>query len=311
MFNEINFLVTNRCNLLCKHCIHGKIKIYQNLSFEAFREILDKYIGYYGECHTASFSGGEPILNPDFEKILEYTAANFIPINIITNGTLIDKYLPILKKIHVQSICVSLDGIEESHDLIRGKGNFKKAINFINTIKDYVPVVDTIFTVNNINCNHIEGYLQYIKCNNLKFRSKHFNVMLENTHNENLVMSEKENDEANKVFRKNNYRIRIGERITIKDFLFFPLACMMNSLINSLSFKWDGKLIPGCCTLVSEQFKYDNDKMFEENERFIKAREKFIEESQDYVLIFKNSCEFCMYFLKYYNSVKDRIMVNV
>lgn len=74
------------------------------------------------------FTGGEPLLKKGIIQLLEYTRERFNgTIGIMTNGTLftkenISKIIPL-----VDSIDISIDGIDEDTcALIRGQGVFRK-----------------------------------------------------------------------------------------------------------------------------------------------------------------------------------------
>ncbi len=103
-------------------------------SYLLFR-LIDEFSEQNGKSVT--FSGGEPLLYPQFKEAVEYTASKSPEIEILTNGTLIDKewaYFFADKNISIQ---ISLDGASSAvHDAIRGKGNFNKAVRGIKYLQD-------------------------------------------------------------------------------------------------------------------------------------------------------------------------------
>ena len=76
-----------------------------------------------------NFTGGEPLLSPDLFELLKRCDADGISCGILTNGTLIDRETAArLGTIRSLSfVQVSIDGTRETHDRVRGKGNFDKA----------------------------------------------------------------------------------------------------------------------------------------------------------------------------------------
>lgn len=126
---QLHFYLTNSCNMTCPHCymFSGK-KSEQELSSECIKKVLTSY-SEYGSSVT--FSGGEITMRKDLYDIVAF-ASNECKLNVrlMTNGVLwdesmIDKFSPI-----INSVQISIDGYsEESNALVRGKGNFKKAIN--------------------------------------------------------------------------------------------------------------------------------------------------------------------------------------
>lgn len=72
-----------------------------------------------------SISGGEPLLHPDFNKIIGLLDNYPVKFQIITNGTLLHKKINLLEKYKKNIfIQISLDGIGEVHDNLRGLGVF-------------------------------------------------------------------------------------------------------------------------------------------------------------------------------------------
>jgi len=109
-------IVTDRCNLKCKHCsvnnITAVIHPYKQIRREM--EIL-----YEMGVRILFFCGGETFLWRDGEKtlrdlVVEAKEMGFLIVNVVTNGTfLLD--LP-----EADLILLSLDGDREKHNLIRG-----------------------------------------------------------------------------------------------------------------------------------------------------------------------------------------------
>lgn len=100
------------------------------LSKEPAREELNSALTQAQDlgCRLFLFTGGEPFIYPDFSGII--TSLLTEPDNhavVLTNGLLLDKNLAALaavdrSRLHFQ---ISVDGLQESHDQIRGKGAFQ------------------------------------------------------------------------------------------------------------------------------------------------------------------------------------------
>ena len=126
---------TNVCNLHCRCCYQSAGRpLPDELTFEEkidlINQMLDANVGYL------AFSGGEPIMGPRFWDVLRY-ASKYLHISIASNGTLLeDKSLvDKLADYGAKNVFVSLDGATpESHDFIRGKGNFKRTIKGIENL---------------------------------------------------------------------------------------------------------------------------------------------------------------------------------
>lgn len=126
---SVTWEVTGRCNLRCEHCLSAAFaeKGHELSSAEA-RKLIDELARL--EVFYLNMGGGEPFLREDMMEILLYTMEKNIPIQISTNGTLIDREkADALEKIKDLRIQVSLDGTSEAiNDRIRGTGSYQKAL---------------------------------------------------------------------------------------------------------------------------------------------------------------------------------------
>lgn len=141
--NYIYWVVTWKCNLRCRMCplwsqktTNHKVEFIDNrdvLSFEQTKRIVDN-IAKTGIL-AIQITGGEPVLFPHLVKTVEYIKSKQISVTVFTNGTLIDNaYAEELVDTGIDKIGISLDGTENVHDKIRGKGNFSRAIEGINSL---------------------------------------------------------------------------------------------------------------------------------------------------------------------------------
>jgi radical SAM family uncharacterized protein len=141
--------LTYNCNLRCKMCPFWK-RSSTDPSLEKEKAIL-KQIYDSGACGIA-FEGGEPLLRNDLGNILAFSRSLPLHTSLITNGTLleprIDEIAPYINGV----IYVSLDGLEKTHDTIRGvNGCFKKAIKGIIASKEKVSVtINSTITTENL-----------------------------------------------------------------------------------------------------------------------------------------------------------------
>jgi radical SAM protein with 4Fe4S-binding SPASM domain len=147
--------VTVICNLKCSYCYYGdfnnKISETKEVGFPELKIAIKdaKALG----CTRVIFSGGEVYTSPKFEPLLFFCADNELEITIITNGTMVApsnlaNLLRLRKYIH--EIKVSFDGL--NHDKIRGKGNGRKTLDFIEELDSCrLPwTLNTIITTLNI-----------------------------------------------------------------------------------------------------------------------------------------------------------------
>lgn len=133
---EIDLYVTNKCNLNCRFCSVKAGEYNDEIPLSRIKEIIDEAIQYGLE--DLHMTGGEPTLRKDLEQIIEYAVSKKLNVRLITNGTLITKErLDSLYNSGLRSIMISLDGMEEYHDKVRGvKGTYKKAFQTVKYAKE-------------------------------------------------------------------------------------------------------------------------------------------------------------------------------
>lgn len=123
-----NINLTFKCNLRCPFCSIGNQADYEELDTESW---LD-FINTIPFLSLISYSGGEVTLRPDFKTILKQSLRK-AKVTFITNGTFTDdELIDIIVKERLFLLGVSIDGMNENHDNIRGvKGTFDRAITNI------------------------------------------------------------------------------------------------------------------------------------------------------------------------------------
>jgi len=137
---HLQWHITERCNLSCKHCYFDKKFLKNELSLSQLFTVFDDYLKLLKRwnfpCETSriSITGGEPLIRDDFFKFLRkcYKNKEKLRYGILTNGILLnDENVSKLKKLQINYAQVSLEGMERDNDEIRGKGTFKKIVKAI------------------------------------------------------------------------------------------------------------------------------------------------------------------------------------
>jgi len=128
--------ITQRCDLDCRHCYDRSARA--DVPLARGIEILDQLRTFCLRNHVrgqVSFSGGNPFLHPDFFQL--YRAARDRNLNLAILGNpvseeALDRLLNIGPPAFFQ---VSLEGLEEHNDLIRGAGNFASVLDFLDRLR--------------------------------------------------------------------------------------------------------------------------------------------------------------------------------
>lgn len=154
--------ITHLCNLRCKHCYQEEYN--NHMPKEDFYNYLDKFCDYIKDKNVfpqINLTGGEPLLHPDFFEFATEIRKRNIKLGILTNGTMINEEVARkISELNPVMVQVSLDGNRETHDDIRGNGNFDKALKGIDNLKKYKVKVLVSFTAQK--CNYMD-YSELVK----------------------------------------------------------------------------------------------------------------------------------------------------
>jgi SynChlorMet cassette radical SAM/SPASM protein ScmE len=162
---KVDIAITNRCNLRCRYCYH----------FESAGDVdgdlsTGEWSRFFEELNRCAvtevtLAGGEPFMREDLKEIINGIVKNRMRFAILSNGTLItDEMAAFLASTgrcnHVQ---ISIDGsMPESHDVMRGKGSFAKAVRGLMTLRRHGVPVAVRVTIHRKNVNDLEGIAKFL-----------------------------------------------------------------------------------------------------------------------------------------------------
>ncbi len=147
--------LSNRCNLRCRHCRIPE-RGPMDMDFAEVKAAVDRYYEEGGRC--LYLEGGEPFLWRDgrhhLEDVVIYARERgYLTVVVYTNGT-----QPLLTT--AETIFVSLDGLRETHDALRGE-SFDRILE---NIRDSVhPSIFVNFTINQVNQHEIAAFCAFIR----------------------------------------------------------------------------------------------------------------------------------------------------
>jgi radical SAM protein with 4Fe4S-binding SPASM domain len=137
--------VTERCNLRCNHCYQESYKK-NELSYDQLVEIFNQFLeliefwkenlGRSIKSHI-TITGGEPFFRKDFDDILKLLShhRDKISFGILSNGYFIDKEkASYLKNAGTSFIQISIEGSKNTHNQIRGKKSYERAVQAIKNL---------------------------------------------------------------------------------------------------------------------------------------------------------------------------------
>jgi selenobiotic family peptide radical SAM maturase len=129
--------ITQVCDLHCKHCYDRSNR--SPLRLEKAIEILDDLRIFCLSKHAGghvSFTGGNPLLYPRFPELYRAASERGLSIAILGNPAPrknIEELLAIQPLSYFQ---VSLEGLAEHNDVIRGSGHFERVTAFLKVLRD-------------------------------------------------------------------------------------------------------------------------------------------------------------------------------
>jgi MoaA/NifB/PqqE/SkfB family radical SAM enzyme len=178
-------ILTDKCNLQCKHCSVNNIKsiIYP------YSQIKNEMLSLYKDgIRILFFCGGETFLWSDNGKslrdlVIEAKEIGFLIVNVVTNGTFT------LDLPEADMILLSLDGSRERHNEIRGNTFDLIIENIISSTSNNICLY---MAINKINQNDIEMVSEIAKnTKNIKAVSFNFHTPYPETEYLKLTLEEK------------------------------------------------------------------------------------------------------------------------
>ena len=155
----VQWHLTERCNLRCRHCYQtGTVS---EMGHEEIRRAVDNvksaiqsWVTEYKMEMSPSFhfTGGEPFLRRDLFEIIGYVRGCGYSVSLMSNGTLIDRDTArCIKETGVNDVQISLDGLEATHDGLRGSGSYRRALQGIGNLVAQGVEANINLTVSRIN----------------------------------------------------------------------------------------------------------------------------------------------------------------
>jgi MoaA/NifB/PqqE/SkfB family radical SAM enzyme len=147
-------VLTNRCNLRCRHC-RVVDRGQKDLSYAQVTAAIDAFYEEGGRC--LYLEGGEPLLWHDgpygLEAVVDYARGlGYLTVVLYTNGT-----LPLLTS--ADTVFVSVDGLRTTHDALRGKSYDRIMANIQDSAH---PSLYVNYTINNHNKDEIRAFCEHV-----------------------------------------------------------------------------------------------------------------------------------------------------
>jgi selenobiotic family peptide radical SAM maturase len=148
--------ITQTCDLHCKHCYdrsnRSQVKLHQAI------RILDDLRTFCKNKHVAgavSFTGGNPLLHPSFTEIYRATAERGLSTAILGNPATAGQIAELIAIQMPAFYQVSLEGLQEHNDAIRGVGHFDRVLDFLEVLKGFHVYTMVMLTLTSKNIDQV------------------------------------------------------------------------------------------------------------------------------------------------------------
>ena len=161
--------ITDECDQRCKHCYifsEHTDKKPDSMSYGQMQDTLANCLDFcqvYGRLPYFYITGGDPILHPDFWRLLALLKESDIPFTILGNPFHInDEVCRRLKSYGCQKYQLSLDGMRDTHDWFRKPGSFDCTLEAIGPIKRAGIRSVIMTTVSSVNIEEIPAIIDTV-----------------------------------------------------------------------------------------------------------------------------------------------------
>jgi selenobiotic family peptide radical SAM maturase len=156
--------ITNACDLHCKHCYdrtkRSPLALKQGI--EIINQVQDFCYDKRVRGHIC-FTGGNPFLHKGFFELYKFASKSGFSTSIVGNPVRrekLEKLISIQMPVYYQ---VSLEGLKNQNDNIRGNGHFDKTLKFLKLLKKLKVSSAVMLTLTKDNINQIIPLAEKLK----------------------------------------------------------------------------------------------------------------------------------------------------
>ena len=149
-FSGLQISITDECQLNCKHCYNqNNVRKNKFVSLHEIKNYYNKIMSLKGYLKTydtnngkVTITGGEPFLNEELKEIINYFFQLGYRTLILTNGLIYKEEITDTLLKTNSTLQISIDGMKDKHNYIRGNGTFEKTVE---NIKKYIKNGVTVY----------------------------------------------------------------------------------------------------------------------------------------------------------------------
>jgi selenobiotic family peptide radical SAM maturase len=148
--------LTQACDLHCRHCYDRAPRA--ALALSDALGVLDQ-LGEFCRARRVrgalSLSGGNPLLHPDFTAIYRAAAARGFEIGILGNPAPRERIAELVGIRSPNFFQVSLEGLPEHNDWVRGAGHFERTTRFLRELRELGVPTMVMLTLSDRNVDQV------------------------------------------------------------------------------------------------------------------------------------------------------------
>jgi radical SAM/SPASM domain protein of ACGX system len=161
--------ITDDCDQRCKHCYIFSADVTKPLDAMTWEQMQATFANCLDFCAAYDrlpyfyITGGDPILHPDFWRLLGLLHEHDVPFTILGNPFhLDDAVCRRLKEYGCQKYQLSLDGLRATHDWFRKPGSFDCTLEKVGCINRAGIRSVVMTTVSKTNCSEVPGIIDAV-----------------------------------------------------------------------------------------------------------------------------------------------------
>jgi len=232
-FFTLQWHITQACDLHCRHCYDRTVRVsagpcWRFKIIKEFRDFCDRR-NVRGQI---SFTGGNPLLHSNFYDFYREAGDKGIYRAVLGNPCTREDVEKILEIGEPEFYQISLEGLEEHNDYIRGEGHFKRSLQFLDLLKELGVYSMVMLTLTRDNMDQVLPLGEILRDRTNRFN---FNRLALFGEGANLALPEKDD------YRKFLERY---DEAALKN----PVLGEKDSLINIIKKKSGRELFGGCAS---------------------------------------------------------------
>jgi MoaA/NifB/PqqE/SkfB family radical SAM enzyme len=187
----LGIYANNLCNLQCLHCYYGFKKTRDpELSLDEWDRVIAE--AYAEGFRRFAIVGKEPFINGRAVKIMRRLERlrkedEGVIFGVVNNGMFLERWAEELYRLRPDYIDVSVDGLEQDHDALRGRGSFSKVLANLAAI-DIHAACSKLFVssvLHGRNCRTLQDLIPFFAARGI---SNFYINLIYNAHDEDLAL---------------------------------------------------------------------------------------------------------------------------